>query len=954
MNPLHPKTTALDGNQPILLNGREDLWLIAKGSVDLFAVALQAGQPAGVREPICRLQAGQVLVGLGDSGEAAGMGLLAVGLPQTELAHLAASATDRATLAADAERLTELTAWIDDWLIMLNVVLRQSSAGDALFQADDMEDHEGVVWLGDSDAAAWIPVLVWMPMQQVRSRTVVLPLNLQAWIAAESEGDLLNQDTTTVIRNGHLDTALSAYHRALLEQFQEQRSQRQTLEQQRLQDKQAAEAQMFGDALGGLTHIMDAQTAYLPFTDWTGIAAVDACLLVMEASGIRSPLRNGEKITADSHRIESLVKRSRAATRHVSLSGERWWQEDAGPLLASRRDGSPVALLPRGGNGYWLVDPLDKSTVPLDGDNAAGLNDDALMFFRTFPNEAIGVMAALRLGMVGAGSDVRRLCAVGVLGGLLALFVPFGTGLLIDSVIPNARNSELVQLVLLLLTATLGISAFELTRAIAMLRIMEGRIGNALQMAVIHRLLYLPTVFFRRYSAGDLANRALGVGLIFRQFNSTTQAAVLSWFFGLSSLVCLFFINRILAVLAIVLALLIILIIVNLNRRRLKFERRKYLLQGNLASRVFQLLNGIAKLHGSGAEKRAFALWAKDFAKQKALDYKARRISNVIAVIESGYPVLASMLMFGITAFYVPTLSTGDFVFFNTAFTQFLTSTIAMFTALTTLIPVIPLYERAQPILETLPEISEAHKFPGSLSGAIDISHVTFRYSADGPVILNDLSINIKPGEFIAFVGPSGSGKSTVYRLLLGFERPESGAIYFDGQDLGGLDIGAVRRQLGVVLQNGKLMSGDIFTNIVGSAQLSLDDAWEAARIAGLEEDIKALPMGMHTVIAEGAGTFSGGQKQRLMIARAVVNKPRILLFDEATSALDNRTQAIVSQSIEHLNATRIVIAHRLSTISKADRIFVIEAGQVTETGKYDELMAKNGVFALLAKRQLL
>ncbi len=509
-------------------------------------------------------------------------------------------------------------------------------------------------------------------------------------------------------------------------------------------------------------------------------------------------------------------------------------------------------------------------------------------------------------------------------------------------------------MIVLWLTATLGISAFELTRAIAMQRISSGRIGNAVQMALVHRLLFLPAIFFRRYTAADLSNRLLGVGMIFRLFNGSTQAAVLGWFFGLSSLICLLFIDTTLACAALLLVVLEVTLIVGLSRLRLKLEQQKYLLQGKLASRIFQLLNGIAKLRASGAEKRAFTLWAKDFTRQKALDYQARQLSNTIAVIESSYPVVASMLLFAVTALFLPKLSTGDFVFFNTAFAQFLASTSAMFTALALLIPVIPLYQRAKPILEAVPELSETRKTPGTLTGAIEISHVTFRYTPDGPIVLNDLSIRIKPGQFIAFVGPSGSGKSTIYRLLLGFEQPEYGAIYYDGQDLSGLDIGAVRQQLGVVLQNGKLMPGDIFTNIVGSAPLTLDDAWKAAQMAGLADDIKAMPMGMHTMIAEGASTFSGGQKQRLMIARAIVNKPSILLFDEATSALDNRTQAMISEGIEKLNATRIVIAHRLSTIVKADQIFVIDAGQVVESGNYEELMAMDGVFALLAKRQIL
>jgi ABC-type bacteriocin/lantibiotic exporter with double-glycine peptidase domain len=252
-----------------------------------------------------------------------------------------------------------------------------------------------------------------------------------------------------------------------------------------------------------------------------------------------------------------------------------------------------------------------------------------------------------------------------------------------------------------------------------------------------------------------------------------------------------------------------------------------------------------------------------------------------------------------------------------------------------------------------VPEVDESKAEPGDLSGEIELSHISFRYQEDGPLILDDLSVRAGPGEFIALVGPSGSGKSTCLRLILGFERPTAGSIYFDGQDLAGLAVQSVRRQIGVVLQTGRPMAGSLFSNIIGSSNLGIDDAWEAARMAGLEEDIKAMPMGMHTVVSEGAETFSGGQKQRILIARAIVHRPRIVLFDEATSALDNRTQEIVSRSLERLKATRIVIAHRLSTIQNADRIYVVEAGRVVEQGSYQELLRGNGPFARLAERQI-
>jgi ABC-type bacteriocin/lantibiotic exporter with double-glycine peptidase domain len=240
------------------------------------------------------------------------------------------------------------------------------------------------------------------------------------------------------------------------------------------------------------------------------------------------------------------------------------------------------------------------------------------------------------------------------------------------------------------------------------------------------------------------------------------------------------------------------------------------------------------------------------------------------------------------------------------------------------------------------------------LSGAVEFSRLTFRYGAGGPPVLDNVGLRIAPGEYVAIVGPSGSGKSSLFRLLLGFERPESGAVFLDDKALDTLDISAVRRQLGVVLQNGKLATGSIYENICGGVQLPLEQAWEAARLTGLDTDIKTMPMGMHTAIAEGVNTLSGGQRQRIMIARAIARRPRILLFDEATSALDNQSQAIVSASLGNLNVTRIVIAHRLSTVREADRIIVLVDGKVVQTGSFAELNSTPGMFADFARRQLL
>jgi ABC-type bacteriocin/lantibiotic exporter with double-glycine peptidase domain len=383
-------------------------------------------------------------------------------------------------------------------------------------------------------------------------------------------------------------------------------------------------------------------------------------------------------------------------------------------------------------------------------------------------------------------------------------------------------------------------------------------------------------------------------------------------------------------------------------------QRDLYQVQGKVTSLLYGLISGLAKLRVGGAVPRAFALWAQRFAEQRRRTIQGQRIANLQATFNACYGVLTSLALFAFMGFSSEaSLPVGEFLAFNAAFGQFLGAALSMIGVFSSILAMVPLYERLLPILQTVPEVDASKADAGDLTGEIEFSHVSFRYAEDGPLILDDVSFRVAPGEFIALVGPSGAGKSTCLRLILGFERPSSGSIYFDGQDLASLDMQSVRRQLGVVLQSGRPMAGDIFSAIVGNSNLSLEDAWEAARMAGLDEDIKAMPMGMHTVISEGGETFSGGQKQRLLIARAVVRRPRIILFDEATSALDNRTQDIVSRSLERLKATRIVIAHRLSTIVNADRIYVMQGGRVVEAGTYQELRRREGVFAQLAARQI-
>jgi NHLM bacteriocin system ABC transporter ATP-binding protein len=491
-----------------------------------------------------------------------------------------------------------------------------------------------------------------------------------------------------------------------------------------------------------------------------------------------------------------------------------------------------------------------------------------------------------------------------------------------------------------------------------MLRV-ETAADAATQSAVWDRLLNLQVAFFRRFSTGDLQSRVTAVSQIRAYLGGTTARTLFSGVILLLNLALLLYYSPRLTLLAVAVAALSAAVTVVSGVMILRIARVILELKGRFFGFMVQLVNGVAKLRVAAAEERAFSRWARDYTQLLKLELRQRRIQDTVRAINIAVSMLSAILLFSFAAMLIRKtdggagLTTGVFLAFNVAYGTFIGAVTRLSNTVTAVLAIAILRERARPILEAVPEVGERKADPGRLRGRFELDHVSFRYRDDGPVILDDVSLRVDPGQFVALVGPSGSGKSTLFRLLLGFETPRSGSVFFDGQDLAGLDVHAVRRQLGVVLQNGRITSGSIFENIVTGTRLSLNDAWEAARAAGFAAEIEAMPMGMHTIISEGGTNLSGGQRQRLLLTRALVHRPKVLLLDEATSALDNKTQAIVSESLNRLDVTRVVIAHRLSTVRSADRIYVVEAGRVVEEGAFDELAAQQGLFARLMARQL-
>ena len=652
-------------------------------------------------------------------------------------------------------------------------------------------------------------------------------------------------------------------------------------------------------------------------------------------------------------RLEYLLRPHGIMRRNVRL--EKGWYRDAiGAMLARRRDdGSVVALIPRGLTGYAYYDAKAAQWVRIGKKNENIFDDEAICFYKPFPLTKLTVPALVRYIIECLDrADIVLVVLATFLASLVGLLTPRLTALLFGRV----AESGSLRLLLAIAVFMVSVSVSQLLIQ-SINTLLSGRITTKLnlsvQAATMMRILSLPADFFKKWSSGELASRA-------QQLQSLCQMLVSSALnTGLTSLFSLMYVTQIFAfapalvvpALTIILVTLGFTICTTLYQTRI--ARKQMELSAQESGMSYALITGIQKIKLSGAEKRAYARWSDLYAKQVAMQYNPPLFLRMNGVISTAISLVGTLVMY--TMALKSGVGVADYYAFNAAYGMVSGAFMSLAGITMTLAQFRPVMAMAQPIMDAEPEVSEGKQVIDRISGAIEVNNVSFRYREDMPLILDDLSLKIKPGQYVAIVGQTGCGKSTLMRILLGFERPQKGAVYYNGKDLNTIDLKSLRRKIGVVMQNGKLFQGDIYSNIVISApQLTVDQAWEAAEMAGIAEDIRRMPMGMHTIISEGSGGISGGQRQRLMIARAIAPKPKILMFDEATSALDNITQKTVSDSLEKLKCTRIVIAHRLSTIRACDRIIYLEKGRIAEDGTYDELIAKGGKFAELVERQRL
>lgn len=958
-------------NQSFIIEGSENVWFIATGRIEIFTLQLEAGEPTGPRSHFLSLEAGSLIFGMDFAKQEHGYCFLLTGHEGSELVQLRRD--DLRQLARDHEYAATISQLVDYWLEQLSASVSRDVR--PLPKADEVLAGGKQVLLPRGKIArarrgiVWIQVLrgeaLYMGMEGVSlsgEGVPVLPLSADTWIESYDDNLLACSSTPASINQATFWMGLGLFHEVLCQCEFINKKLRIVDDFNRLRAREASGLQSRDTALREIANVLaqgkDHRAALL--SDGSASPLVVACRIVAEAVGIQ--IRVPPDLHQVSDKLSAIGKASRFRFRSVALRGE-WWEVDHGPLLATREGTrEPVAIIKTGPESYVLVDPTTLDRVPVTPSIAATLAPFAVSFYTPLPERKLGARDLFKFGMKDCHSDLRTIIFMGIVTGLLGMVSPYFSGQIFDSIIPSADRSQLTQFAIALFAAALATFAFELTRAIAVLRL-TGKMDYSVQAGVWDRLLNLPSTFFRNYTSGDLTDRALGVEQIRQAVSQSGTQGIVGAISAAITGLFLFTFNYKMAWTAISLLVLSVFLPFTVNYLQLRNQRVMFRIRGLITGLVLQLINGVAKLRVSGAEDSAFREWTRKFSVQKRLSFRVGFLSNIVQVFNRVFPVLATAVLFGMYGYFKDqavvnqekfTMTTGQFVAFNGVFTNVLNSMLSLSGVVLDLLIIFPLFQRLRPIIETQPEIDEAKAHPGELSGEVEVYHLSFRYTPDGPLILKDLSLRIRPGEFVALVGGSGSGKSTLLRLLLGFEKPESGAIFYDSQELSSLDLREVRQQIGVVLQSSKLMPTDVYRNIIGShGSLSVNDAWEAARMAGLERDIKNMPMGMHTVVSEGGGTFSGGQRQRLMVARALVNRPRIIFFDEATSAMDNETQRTVTESLDAMQATRIVIAHRLSTIINADRIFVLQYGELVQSGTYTELMNQAGPFADLARRQL-
>lgn len=954
------------GRHPLLLTQPDVAVWVKQGIVDLFLQQVEQGRVRGNRYPVARIEAGNLLF-CPDSGIRVGdleIGLVAV--PSADAELLEAPVAD---FQQKDPRLLGQKA--NHWVQTIFGVNQRNQTGWTeklieLTPCQELSTHSP--YYGSPSQLVWLKIssghVVVDQELVLRPEAPPFPIPYGMPVRAMETSQVIGLNGEDIAIKGRLKESLNMFHRAFM--TAQTRAWQHRLHEAELHrlNSLANDQQALNRGFGRLAGAIGEHAIREQKKEHAIDAAVRRICRYLDTEFVACEHNHGQEFRDDRQHLLQLLQRSHLRWRPITLAGQ-WWREDCGPFLAWRGpERQAVALIPHKRDGYRILTD-DEFGLPVIEHTVEELQFDAVQIYRPLPAEITRLRDIWRWSLKGLGGDLMRLILCGLASAMLALGLPLIMGILVDDVIPFGDRLPLTHLIIGMVLLVLGSVAFEAVRSLAMVR-MEARIDSALQSGLFDRLLSIPARFFRQFSVGELSDRLLGMAAIRDNISGPSLAALISAAFGICSLALLYYFHVGLAMVATIIVFLASATLCFYTMFLLRYENGRAEKRGDIANFTYQMMSGLIKIRACAAEVRAFSRWAEFYSEQKDIGRKSHLWTSTIEVSAGIYPIISAILLMAAVALGIEQqwlligvegdqeygsnhMSLGDYVAFQLAFGQFSAGFLGLMMALIRVAQAIPLATRSRLLLHQSPERQDSKAETPLLYGKIEIVSCSFGYVEHLPPAVNQVSATIEPGEFVAIVGPSGSGKSTLLKLILGFETPQTGQIFFDDLPLTSLDLSSLRRQIGAVFPTPFVAGEPILHHLIGNQSNAIDLAWHVAEIVGLADAIRQLPMGIYTRLQEGGGGLSHGQRQRLQLARALAQKPKILLLDEATNALDIASRKRISEQLARLAVTRLVIAHNLETIAQADRILVLDQGRLVEQGNYDQLMNNNGLFRKLS-----
>ena len=955
------------GNLPVELDDPDNAWFIDRGAVDLFLLEFKDGVEHAPPQHLLRCQSGRLLPGVApdeqdDYQKDTTLRLIAKGLPGTLLKRLPASLLSKVDPADLAEQtdtwLTAITKGLSRFVSHLPRPTALAEPGLTQTLAPcTLSVQRGVVWVSEESGSSTLFMDMIDQAQLAEAsgpHQAVIPLTRSSWLTLFNEGTVSGKSTETLARLGMLPSALASFHAVA---FNLERLNRRlavvdeaNLERERTSSRRTAEEA----ARQRLFNIYDLPIDREAKIEDTALA--DALQIIGRHEGIDFRIPRRSRPSDSPIGLVDILDASGVRARRVRFKDEgNWWRGDSNALLAFRsEDGQPVALLPGMFGRYREIDPVSKRSVRVTADRAGALKEEAWMFYRPLPSGKVKPADLLGIALHGSSANLLRLVMAGLPGGLIKLLPALALGFVANHIVAGGSAEALYAVAVSLAGFGLIGALLQLLQSSALMRL-EGRSASRVEAAFWDRLMRLPPKILHRQPAGDLAMSGMTFQNVRDDLQGVVADSLLSVIFLLPVFCVIFFYDATLGSIALLFSLASLLVTVVLGLRQISPYGRMISAARRVTGRLFQIIGGIAKLRVENAEGSAFAIWARDYREQKRAEVEMGALEGHSRAFGDALPFFAGgVLLFAVVTVGDGIVPIGDFLVVYTVFIVFQSAIARLGESFGTIAAMLPAFDQMRPLLSSIPETSDEGEPVERLGGDVLFDRISFRYDPDGPLILDDVTIHAHPGEFVAIAGESGAGKSTLFRLALGIDRPSAGAVYYDGRDLKSLNLKQVRRKIGSVPQSIGLHPQDLWDNMVSHHEkVAIDEVWSAARIAEIEDQIKGMPMGLMTMVGTRGAVLSGGESQRVTIARSVIGRPRIMLFDEATNWLDNESQAKVMRNLTALTSTRIVIAHRLSTLEKADRIYVMQAGKVVQSGSFSELMEVDGIFKDLVKRQV-